>query len=100
MKKPDHHILVCSSFRGTEIKGKCAKKDSMQLVPYFEEEIEDRGLNAIVTTTGCLSLCDEGPVVIVYPQGHWYKKVEGEEAADAILDAMESGGSAERYLMF
>ncbi len=82
-----------------EAKGKCIKKDSMQLIPYLEEELEDRGLNAMVTTTGCLNLCDDGPVLIVYPQGHWYRKVESEEAVDAILDSLESGTTAGEYLM-
>jgi len=82
-----------------EAKGKCIKKDSMQLIPYLEEELEDRGLNAMVTTTGCLNLCDDGPVLIVYPQGHWYRKVESEAAVDAILDSLESGTTAGEYLM-
>jgi len=99
MQKPDHHIFVCASFRGMEAKGKCIKKDSMQLIPYLEEELEDRGLNAMVTTTGCLNLCDDGPVLIVYPQGHWYRKVESEAAVDAILDSLESGTTAGEYLM-
>ena len=99
MQKPDHHIFVCASFRGTEAKGKCIKKESMGLVPYLEEELADRGINAMVTTTGCLKLCEEGPVVTVYPQGHWYRGVAGEEAVDAILDALEAGEAATEYLL-
>ncbi len=99
MQKPDHHILVCASFRGTEAKGMCMKKESLQLVPYLEEEIADRGLNAMVSATGCLNLCDEGPVMVIYPQGYWYQGVEGEEAVDEILDALEEGKPAKSYLL-
>jgi (2Fe-2S) ferredoxin len=99
MKKPDHHILVCASFRGTEAKGKCIKKESLQLIPYLEEELADRGLNAMVSSTGCLKLCEEGPVMVVYPQGHWYRGVTGEDAVDEILDALEAGEIAEKYLL-
>jgi len=99
MKKPDHHILVCASFRGTEAKGKCIKKESLQLIPYLEEELADRGLNAMVSSTGCLKLCEEGPVMVVYPQGHWYRGVTGEGAVDEILDALEAGETAEKYLL-
>ena len=53
----------------------------------------------MVSTTGCLKLCDQGPVVIVYPEGHWYVGVEGEEAIDAILDGLENGGPAKDYLV-
>lgn len=99
MQKPDHHIFVCASFRGTEAKGKCIKKESMQLIPYLEEELADRGMNAMVSSTGCLKLCEEGPVIIVYPEGYWYGKIEKEEAIDAILDALEDGQAAADYLL-
>ena len=99
MLKPDLHILVCASFRGTEAKGKCLKNDSMDLVPYLQEELVDRGLNAMVTTTGCLNLCDDGPVMVVYPQGHWYAKVTSTDIVDEILDALEAGKPAEEYLL-
>jgi len=99
MLKPDHHILVCASFRGTEAKGKCIKRDSLQLISYIEEELADRGINAMVSTTGCLKLCDEGPIAVVYPQGYWYQKVTGADAVDAILDALERNRAAEDYLI-
>ena len=98
MKKPDHHILVCASFRGTEAKGKCMK-ESLPLIPYLEEELVDRGINAVVSSTGCLKLCEEGPIMVVYPEGHWYKNVNGESAVDEILDALEEGKPAEEYLI-
>jgi len=98
MQKPDHHILVCASFRGLEPKGKCIKKDSMQLINYLEEQISDRGMNAIVSSTGCLKLCEEGPIMVVYPQGYWYREVNGENAIDEILDALEEGEPAQGYL--
>jgi (2Fe-2S) ferredoxin len=99
MQKPDHHILVCASFRGAEAKGKCIKKESLQLIPHLEEEIADRGLNAMVSTSGCLNLCEEGPVMVIYPQGYWYRGVSSAEAVDEILDALENGGPAEKYLL-
>ena len=100
MEKPDHHIFVCASFRGTEAKGKCIKKESLQLIPYLEEELADRGMdNVMVSSTGCLKLCDQGPVVLVYPEGYWYQGVEGEDAIDAILDGLENNGPAKEYLV-
>ncbi len=99
MQKPDYHIFVCASFRGTEAKGKCLKKGSLSLIPYLQEELADRGLNAMVSSTGCMNLCEEGPVMVIYPQGIWYRDVTSEEAVDEILDALEDGGPAEKYLL-
>jgi (2Fe-2S) ferredoxin len=53
----------------------------------------------MVSTTGCLKLCDSGPVLLVYPEGHWYAGVDREAAIDAILDALEDGGPARDYLL-
>jgi (2Fe-2S) ferredoxin len=99
MQRPDYHILVCASFRGTEAKGKCIKKDSLQLIPHLEEELAERGLNAMVSSTGCLKLCEEGPVMVIYPQAYWYRGVTSEDVVNEILDALEEGKVAEEYLM-
>ena len=99
MEKPKYHILVCSSFRGTEPKGVCHQKGVQGLLPYLESEIADRGLDALVSSTSCLKLCDNGPAMVVYPEGYWYQNVEGEDAIDAILDGLENGGPAKDYLV-
>jgi len=100
MEKPKHHIFVCSSFRPSgEIKGKCSKKGAVDLLPYIEGEILDRGMDALLTSTGCMKQCDNGPVMIIYPENIWYGNVNNEEIVDDILDALEDGGVAAEYLM-
>jgi (2Fe-2S) ferredoxin len=98
MKKPTHHIFVCGSYRQGGAQGVCHKKNSLSLIQFFEEEVGDRGLDGVrVSSAGCLQLCDEGPVVVVYPQNVWYRKVN-EAAADAIIDAIQNDTVAEEYL--
>lgn len=100
MEKPTYHILVCASFRvGGEPKGLCNKQGAVSLIPYLEEEILDRGMDALISTTGCLKQCEKGPVMVVYPQGDWYGGVKSEDIVDEILDALEDGGKAEDYLL-
>ena len=41
----------------------------------------------------------EGPVMVIYPQGHWYRDVHSEKAVDEILDALEDGRVAESHLL-
>lgn len=100
MEKPKHHIFVCASFRADgDAKGVCNKKGSVDLLPYIENEILDRGLDAQITSTGCMKACDHGPVMVIHPQGLWYGKVESEDAVDEILDALEDGDVAENFLI-
>src|SRR5512145_3246577 len=100
MEKPQYHLLVCASYRTSgEPKGVCYKNGATDLLGYLENEILDRGLDARVSSTGCLKQCTQGPIMIVYPEGHWYGKVKDETAVDAILDAIESGETAADYLV-
>ena len=99
MQKPTTHIFVCGSFRANGAQGVCHKKESATLLQYLSQEAADRGLDGVmVSSTGCLKLCDQGPVVIVYPEGAWYGKVN-EAIADAILDAVEKGTVADEFLL-
>ncbi len=100
MNKPQLHILVCASFRsGGDMQGVCHKKGSADLLPYLENEIVDRELDAVVTSTGCLKACDHGPVMVIHPQNQWYARITAEEMIDEILDAVEDGQVAARYLI-
>jgi len=99
MDKPDYHIFVCNSFRMSgEPQGICNKKAGPALLQYIEEEVLDRGLDAMISATGCLKVCDRGPAIVIYPQNYWYGNVD-EEAIDAILDALEEGEACEEYLI-
>ena len=98
MQNPEYHFFVCNCFRvGGDPQGVCNRKDAVSLLQMLEEEIADRGLDAMVSSTGCLKQCEKGPVVIVYPQGWWYTEVDGQKL-DEILDALEEGQPAEELL--
>lgn len=100
MKKPTYHILVCNSFRvAGDAQGACNKKGAANLMQYITEEATDRGLDVAVSSTGCLNVCTEGPVVVIHPLNLWYGKVGSEAAVDEILDALEEGIPCEKYLI-
>jgi len=101
MQKPRKQIFVCASFRVSgEPQGVCHKKGSINLLQYLEQELSDRGLSdVVVSSTGCLKVCDRGPAMIVYPDNIWYGKVENEAALDEIIDALENGTVAQKYLI-
>ncbi|MDR1924681.1 MAG: (2Fe-2S) ferredoxin domain-containing protein [Planctomycetaceae bacterium] len=101
MKKPLRHILVCGSFRmnGTP-QGVCAKGGAGQLLQYLQEELSDRGMSdVVVSCTSCLKVCDRGPALVVYPDNWWFGHIDGEEAIDAVIESLESGTPAEKYII-
>ena len=68
------------------------------LLQYLQSELSDRDMDDVmVSSTGCLNLCEHGPVMIVYPEGYWYGEVD-EDKIDDILDALEEGQAADGLL--
>jgi (2Fe-2S) ferredoxin len=99
MKKPTYHILVCNSYRTAgNSQGACNKLGAPEFVQYITEEAADRGLDVAISTTACLNLCGQKPVMVVQPNNYWYGKVN-QEAIDEILDALAEGKPAEKYLI-
>jgi (2Fe-2S) ferredoxin len=39
-----------------------------------------------INKAGCLDRCEEGPVLVVYPEGIWYTYID-EEDIDEIVDS-------------
>lgn len=91
MKSPEYHFFICNSYRVSgEPQGVCNKKGAIELLQYLETELLDRGMDGIVSSTGCLKVCPHGPVMVLYPHGKWFGEVT-EEKIDAILDALDDG---------
>jgi len=99
MNKPQYHFFLCNSYRmNGEPQGVCNRKGSPELLQYLQNEIADRGLDAIVSTTSCLNVCEKGPILVVYPQAWWYYGVTEEKIAQ-ILDALDSGEPVSELLL-
>lgn len=99
MATPAKMIICCQSFRAQgDPKGICHKQTD-GFLQYIEEEIIDRGIDALVVATTCLKQCESGPVMVVQPENWWFKGVASEEAIDAILDGLEDGEQCAEYAL-
>lgn len=99
MNKPQYHIFVCNSFRvAGDPQGTCNRKNAVGLLQQLEEEIVDRELDAMVSSTGCLKVCEKGPVMVIYPPSWWYAEMN-EDKLDQVLDALEEGEAVEELLL-
>ncbi|WP_207261297.1 (2Fe-2S) ferredoxin domain-containing protein [Desulfovibrio sp. Huiquan2017] len=98
MAIPQRMIICCQSFRAAgEPKGICHKQTD-GFLQYIEEEILDRGMDALVVGSTCLKQCESGPMMVIQPENWWFKGVNSEEAIDTILDGLEDGEPAAEYL--
>lgn len=102
MNKPRYHIFVCSSSRiNGQQKGFCHTKDAVSIVMNFIEEVEERGLGnqVLVSNTGCFSICEKGPIVVVYPDNVWYGSVTPDDVEEIMDQHIERGRPVERLLI-
>lgn len=89
MKLPERHVLVCTNTRPDDhVKGCCLAKGSGSVRARFKELIERRGLKekVFVNSVNCLHNCENGGIVVVYPEAVWYGGVQPEDVAE-IVDA-------------
>ncbi len=86
-------VLICG---GTG----CTSSGSKVLMSTFEQEIEKCGLSEEVkiVQTGCFGLCALGPVVIVYPDGTFYSRVEAKDVAEIVEEHLLKGRVVERLV--
>lgn len=99
MQKPKHHVFVCTSSRATgQQKGFCHTRDAVEVMQSFLEEIEEQGISGevLVSNTGCLGLCEHGPIVIVYPDNVWYKGVTPDDAIEIVEEHLVGGNPVSR----
>ncbi len=89
-----HHIFFCTNERD-DGRPSCGKRCSSELRDYAKKQIKSLGLNGQgrvrVNNAGCLDRCDDGPVVVVYPEEVWYR-IDSKEDVDAIIAEHVRGG--------
>ncbi|HEO71887.1 MAG TPA: (2Fe-2S) ferredoxin domain-containing protein [Candidatus Hydrogenedentes bacterium] len=82
-------ITVCT---GKSCTDKKARKTSKRL----KKLVERRGLDALVQVrkSRCLKACGKGPVVLVEPGGHRFKKVKPTRAPQVLDEVVRSNRTA------
>ena len=87
------HVLCCG---GTG----CTSSGSQKIQEAFAREIEKQGLaeEVKVVQTGCFGLCALGPVVILYPDGTFYSRVEESDVAEIVSEHLLKGRPVERLV--
>ena len=87
-----HHVFVCTQEKPEGVTS-CPHSGSMGILQALERELGSQGLDneVQVTTCGCLGLCDDGPILITYPEGVWYHKVKEEDVREIVGSHLRSG---------
>ncbi|HEY5555475.1 NADH-quinone oxidoreductase subunit NuoF [Acetobacterium sp.] len=86
-------ILICG---GTG----CTSSGSRLLAKEFKKAlIKNNILEEVeVVGTGCFGLCELGPVVIVYPEGTFYSRVQASDIAELVEEHLVKGRPLDRLI--
>ncbi len=83
-------IFVC---QGTG----CLSSGSEAVYQAFKDEIARQGMNdAEVDFTGCHGFCEQGPNVVIEPEGIFYTHVQAEDAPEIVSSHLRDGEPVER----
>jgi (2Fe-2S) ferredoxin len=95
----EHHVFFCVNTRD-DGRPSCGKRGAIEVQQYAKRRIKELGLNGHekirINQSGCLDRCEEGPVLVVYPEGTWYTYVDTSDIDEIIESHLIGGKVVER----
>jgi (2Fe-2S) ferredoxin len=82
------HIFACATQRPPlHPRGSCGANGAGPLWEHMGRKIEALGPEAEIgfTLSGCLGFCSAGPLMVIYPEGVWYRPQSNEDV-DLIVE--------------
>ena len=94
-----HHVFFCTNQRD-EGRPCCADRGAKQAQEHAKSRIQSLKLNGQgkvrINKAGCLDRCEEGPVMVVYPQGTWYTYANTADIDEIIDEHIVNGKVVDR----
>lgn len=82
------HVFFCCNQREPP-EACCASHGAVALAAYAKDRVKALGRSGKgrirINRAGCLDRCEEGPVLVIYPEGVWYTYVDRSDI-DEIID--------------
>ncbi|MGA7799523.1 MAG: (2Fe-2S) ferredoxin domain-containing protein [Gammaproteobacteria bacterium] len=97
-----YHVFFCTNLR-EDGSACCQRFDAKAMRDYAKQRTKELGLTGEggvrVNTAGCMDRCQQGPVVVIYPEGVWYSYVDQEDIDEIIDQHLRRGRVVERLLI-
>ena len=94
-----HHVFFCLNQRDPPEKC-CNNFGATELQAYAKSRIKALGLSGKgsirINKSGCLDRCEEGPVLVVYPDEVWYTYLDRSDIDEIIDRHLVNGEIVER----
>lgn len=94
------HIFFCCNQRDDPNRASCNNHQAQEIRDYAKARVKELGLSGAgkvrVNQAGCLDRCEEGPVIVVYPEAVWYTYVDRADVDEIIEEHLRNGRVVER----
>jgi (2Fe-2S) ferredoxin len=94
-----YHVFFCVNQRD-DGSACCANRGSIEMRDYAKNKVKELGMRGRgqvrVNNAGCLDRCEEGPVMVIYPEGVWYTYVDSQDVDEIIESHLKRGKVVER----
>ncbi|MEM8789912.1 MAG: (2Fe-2S) ferredoxin domain-containing protein [Pseudomonadota bacterium] len=86
----EFHLVVCTGPR-------CAVHGAACFAQMLKDALKAAGVfdRCLTTRTACMYPCNRGPVLALYPHGHWYRLPDQSATRRFVQDVLVDGGTAE-----
>ncbi|MBC7881459.1 MAG: ferredoxin [Anaerolineae bacterium] len=91
------HLFLCAD----QTKPLCCDKaESIVAWDYLKRRVKDLETVASVfrTKANCLRVCQQGPILLVYPGGYWYRNANPEVIERVLQEHLLGGKPVEEFL--
>ncbi len=94
-----HHVFVCEQ-KKPEGAPCCSARGSAAVIEALRREVAARKLSGTVAVTSCgsLGLCENGPNLVVYPEGVWYSHVSAADVPEIVFEHLDNGRPVVRLM--
>jgi len=96
----ERHVFFCCNQRDDPARACCANHSATEIRDHAKARIKALGLSGKgavrVNMAGCLDRCEEGPVLVVYPEAVWYTYVDRQDIDEIIDEHLVNGRVVDR----
>lgn len=97
----ERHVFACFTQRPPmHPRGSCGAAGAEPLWDRLARRIEGDGMHNVgFTAAGCMGFCAAGPLMVVYPEGIWYRPTSPEDIDEIVDTHLKGGKLVERLVM-
>ena len=97
-----YHMFFCTNQRDPG-EACCANHNARAMRDYAKQRSKQLGLaksgGVRVNLAGCMGRCEQGPTIVIYPQGVWYTYVDQDDIEEIITSHLQNDQPVERLMI-